>query len=123
MFYPEGVYPAMLMPFDQDGLVNEKELRSYVDFLIKGGLHGLFPAGDLHKALELQGMVPVLMRTMFSVQFPLGFKEAAALRGFDMGPALQPLGDDEQEHFQKIKAQISSVMEPVMGLAQSLAMH
>ena len=53
MYYPEGVFPAMLMPFDQEGLVNESELRKYVDFLIEGGLHGLFPISSVGESIHM----------------------------------------------------------------------
>jgi len=43
MFKLEGVYVAMLTPFDEDGSINEGELRRIVDFQIEGGVHGLFP--------------------------------------------------------------------------------
>ena len=43
MFYPEGVYVAMLTPFSEDGSVNESELRKLVDFCIEKGVDGLFP--------------------------------------------------------------------------------
>ena len=53
MFYPEGVYPAMLMPFDKEGLVNEPELRRYVEFLIDGGLTGLFPLSSVGESVHM----------------------------------------------------------------------
>jgi 4-hydroxy-tetrahydrodipicolinate synthase len=40
-----GVIPALLTPFAADGQVNEPALRTYVDFLIDRGVHGLFPLG------------------------------------------------------------------------------
>ncbi len=303
MFYPEGVFPAMLMPYDHEGLVNEPELRRYVDFLIDAGLHGLFPlssvgesvhmslpekeraleivvdqcagrlpitpgvgattpreachlakkaqalgcpavvatppyyykisnevmekyfetiadsvdigvilyniplftqpidydvvkrlsrrenivgmkdssgsmvdfmhfidkvkiaegrvnfmtgreealvpalcmggsgcmtgtsgilpelmvaiydnymAGDFNRAMELQRIVPNLVRTMFAVQFPVGFKAAVGLRGFDMGPPLQPLSDAEAYKFSTVKARLRMVMAPAIELAESL---
>jgi dihydrodipicolinate synthase/N-acetylneuraminate lyase len=303
MFYPKGVYPAMLMPFDQDGLVNEPELRKYVDFLIDGGLHGLFPissvgegihmsmadkeramrivvdqaagrvpvtpgvssanprdaialakvaeelgcpavvaappyyykisnevmekyfeaiadsvdiglilyniplftqpidydvvkrlsrrdnvvgmkdssgsmvdfmhfmdkakiaeakinfmtgreeglyavlamgaagcmtgtsaivpelmvaiydnfmAGNLERSLELQRIVPNMVRTMFAVQFPIGFKAALEMRGFDMGPPWQPLSDAEIYRYNTVKSRIRMIMGPVLELAEKL---
>ncbi|MHB9095244.1 MAG: dihydrodipicolinate synthase family protein [Eubacteriales bacterium] len=43
MFQPEGVYAAMLTPFNEDGSINETVQREMVDFLIEKGVHGLFP--------------------------------------------------------------------------------
>jgi dihydrodipicolinate synthase/N-acetylneuraminate lyase len=43
MFKPQGVYPAMPTPFTANGDVDEAMLRRFVDYMIDGGLHGLFP--------------------------------------------------------------------------------
>jgi len=40
-----GVVPAMVTPF-KDGAVNEAALRHLVDYLIAGGVHGLFATGS-----------------------------------------------------------------------------
>ena len=53
MFEPEGIYAAMLTPFNEDGSVNEQELRRMVDFTIKGGVDGLFPLGSVGECVHL----------------------------------------------------------------------
>ena len=53
MFKPEGVYAAMLTPFSDDGVINEKELRRVVDFLVQSGVHGLFPLGSVGESIHL----------------------------------------------------------------------
>lgn len=53
MFKPEGVYVAMLTPFQEDGSVNEKELRKIVDFQIERGVHGLFPISSVGESVHL----------------------------------------------------------------------
>ena len=45
-FIPKGIIPAMVTPFDKKGEVNEVILRELVDYLIEGGVHGLFPVGS-----------------------------------------------------------------------------
>jgi len=45
-FTPKGIIPAMVTPFDKKGEVNEVMLRELVDYLIEGGVHGLFPVGS-----------------------------------------------------------------------------
>jgi dihydrodipicolinate synthase/N-acetylneuraminate lyase len=40
-----GVIPAVLTPFDRAGGVDSAQLRAYVDWLIRKGVHGLFPCG------------------------------------------------------------------------------
>jgi N-acetylneuraminate lyase/4-hydroxy-tetrahydrodipicolinate synthase len=53
MFKPEGVYVAMLTPFDKDGEINEGELRRIIDFLIEAGVHGLFPNGSVGESIHM----------------------------------------------------------------------
>jgi len=53
MFSPEGVYVAMLTPFRQDGGINESEMRRIVDFLIQGGVHGLFPVSSVGEFIHM----------------------------------------------------------------------
>jgi 4-hydroxy-tetrahydrodipicolinate synthase len=50
---PEGVYPAMVTPFDEKGTVNEKQLRKYVSWLIDNGVNGLFPLGSVGEFVHL----------------------------------------------------------------------
>ena len=53
MFRPEGIYPAMLTPFDDSGRINEMELRRLVDFLIQRGMSGLFPISSVGEGLHM----------------------------------------------------------------------
>jgi len=46
MFVPKGIIPAMVTPFDEDDKVDEKALRKLVDYLIEGGVHGIFAIGS-----------------------------------------------------------------------------
>lgn len=54
MFQPRGVFGAMLTPFDDSGRINEAELRRYVDYLIDGGLNGLFPVTSVGESIHLE---------------------------------------------------------------------
>ncbi len=45
MFKPHGIIPPIITPFKENGDVNYEVLRQMVDFLIDGGVHGLFPLG------------------------------------------------------------------------------
>jgi N-acetylneuraminate lyase/4-hydroxy-tetrahydrodipicolinate synthase len=53
MFKPEGVYVAMLTPFDENGSIHEGELRRIVDFQIEGGVHGLFPISSVGEFIHM----------------------------------------------------------------------
>ncbi len=41
-----GIFTPNLVPLDRRGNINEDELRRYVDWLIAGGVHGLYPNGS-----------------------------------------------------------------------------
>lgn len=53
MFRPTGIYPAMITPFDQNGWVNEAELRKLTEFCIEKGLHGLFPVSSAGEGVHM----------------------------------------------------------------------
>ncbi len=42
----EGIIPPMLTPFKENGSLDLQKLRDLVDYLIKGGVHGLFPSAS-----------------------------------------------------------------------------
>jgi len=45
-FVAKGIIPAMVTPFDRKENLNEKALRKLTNYLIEGGVHGLFPVGS-----------------------------------------------------------------------------
>lgn len=52
-FAPRGILPAMVTPLNDREEVNEKALRSLVDFLIDSGVHGIFVVGSQGEAYAL----------------------------------------------------------------------
>jgi 4-hydroxy-tetrahydrodipicolinate synthase len=44
-FIPKGVLPAMITPLKSDGNINEKALCKLINYLIDGGVHGIFAIG------------------------------------------------------------------------------
>ena len=44
-FFPTGILPAMITPMTKDYKVNIPALRKLIDFLIDGGVHGIFAIG------------------------------------------------------------------------------
>lgn len=42
----EGIFTPHVVPMDDQGNINEPELRRYVDWLIANGVHGLYPNGS-----------------------------------------------------------------------------
>ncbi len=45
-FQPKGIIPAMVTPVTPDGKINGQALRKLTNYLIDGGVHGLFPVGS-----------------------------------------------------------------------------
>ncbi len=45
-FQPKGIIPAMVTPVTSAGKINVEALRKLTNYLIKGGVHGLFPVGS-----------------------------------------------------------------------------
>lgn len=84
------------------------------------GIYNSFQKGDPERALELQRLIPNLARAMFAVQFPLGFKAALSLRGFDMGPAWQPLSDAETYRYNTVRSRIKMILTPLIKLCDEL---
>lgn len=41
-----GIFTPHVVPLDADGGINEEEFRRYIDWLIEGGVHGLYPNGS-----------------------------------------------------------------------------
>ena len=42
----QGIFTPNLVAFDDQGNINERELRRYIDWLIERGVHGLYPNGS-----------------------------------------------------------------------------
>ncbi|MCK4482485.1 dihydrodipicolinate synthase family protein, partial [Candidatus Bathyarchaeota archaeon] len=54
MFKPEGISPALVTPFTDDGkAVNEERLRALVNHCIKLGVHGVVPCGTTGEFVNL----------------------------------------------------------------------
>lgn len=47
-----GIFTPHIVPLDDDGQINEAELRRYVDWLIDKGVHGLYPNGSAGEFLR-----------------------------------------------------------------------
>ncbi len=42
----QGIFTPNMIPLDERGQINEPEYRRYIDWLIDGGIHGLYPNGS-----------------------------------------------------------------------------
>ena len=63
----------------------------------------------------MQFSILLLIRAMWSLPFPLGFKAALEVRGFNMGENKQPLSDAEQFNYLKVKSRIHKILRQLLG--------
>jgi 4-hydroxy-tetrahydrodipicolinate synthase len=63
-FNPKGIIPAVITPLTHDGKFNEKAMRKLINYLIDGGVHGLFVVGTTG---EFYGLTPEEKRDIFNV--------------------------------------------------------
>ena len=70
--------------------------------------------GKYEEARQLQTSILLILRTMFALPFPLGFKLAMEMRGFKMGPPKQPLSDAERFKYRNMKTRIEKVMKVIL---------
>jgi N-acetylneuraminate lyase/4-hydroxy-tetrahydrodipicolinate synthase len=70
--------------------------------------------GNYEEAGQLQTSILLILRTMFALPFPLGFKLAMEMRGFKMGPPKQPLSDAERFKYRNLKTRIEKIMKGIL---------
>ena len=84
------------------------------------GIYNAWQKRDYEKSRELQFSILPLVRALFSVPFPLGFKMALEIRGFKMGPPQQPLSDGEYSKYLDTKSHIEKIMAPILSYLSKL---
>jgi len=52
-FIPKGIIPALVTPMTKDGNINESALKKLLDYVIKGGVHGVFIISSTGEAYGL----------------------------------------------------------------------
>ncbi|MFQ5866586.1 MAG: dihydrodipicolinate synthase family protein [bacterium] len=77
-------------------------------------LHKCFKQARYDEARELQFSILILLRAMWSLPMPIGFKLTMELRGFPMGPFKQPLSDAEQFIYLTTKSRIEKLFQPIL---------
>jgi 4-hydroxy-tetrahydrodipicolinate synthase len=63
-FKPKGIIPAVITPLTREGKLNEKVLRQLLNYLIEGGVHGLFVVGTTG---EFYGFTPEEKREIYKI--------------------------------------------------------
>ena len=53
MYKPEGIYVAMILPYNEDLSINKKELIKLLNFQLDKGVHGFLPLGSIGEFIHL----------------------------------------------------------------------
>ncbi len=78
------------------------------------GLYQACQRGDVDGARRLQLALLPVIKLMFSLDFPLGFRAAVELRGFDIGPCRQPLSPAQEQAVSQLKAELQPLMTLIL---------
>ena len=117
----QGVYPILIMPFDEASRIDVESLQSLVDFVIAGGVHGVGVAlgSEVFKLTEAErvlvtrtvvdqaaGRVPVVINTGGNATEPaLHYSRLAEENGADalmlMPPSFMPGGGEQMREYFK----------------------
>jgi len=129
MFKPEGIFPALVTPFTDDGkVVDDERLRILVNRCIELGVHGVVPCGTTGEFInltaeekrhvikfvidEVNGRVPVIAGTGASgtaeaVELTRFAKEAGAAAALVVTPYyLKPADRGIYEHYATIASEV-----------------
>lgn len=82
---------------------------------IMSGIYNSWEQKDYDHAGQLQFSVLNLIRAMFALPFPIGFKAAMDIRGFNMGKPKQPLSPADQYNYSMVKSRIHKVLNQRLG--------
>lgn len=133
MFKPEGIVTPVLTALDENEKFNPQAYKEFIDYLIKAGVHGIFPLGTngefyafnqeekleiLKVAIEaVNGRVPVYAGTgCVTTKETIEFSKQAVDLGVDVLSVISPYfvsvtQDDIYRHFSAVA---SSVNAPVL---------
>lgn len=78
-------------------------------------IYNLFQAGDFTGANVLQMSLLPLIKALYAIQTPIGFRYALAQRGFEMGEAVHPTPPTERERIVDDLIKIERLLDDVIG--------
>jgi dihydrodipicolinate synthase/N-acetylneuraminate lyase len=84
-------------------------------------IHRLYQSGNHEAAKKHQFSILQAIRYMFAMPFPLGFKTAMELRGFEMGPPKQPLPVGDPQEFEAMRVRVREALEPIIDQIEKSA--
>ncbi|MEF8832057.1 MAG: 4-hydroxy-tetrahydrodipicolinate synthase [Candidatus Thermoplasmatota archaeon] len=103
----EGIFPAVITPFDDSSEIDEQRMGDFIDYVIEGGVHGIYLLGTNGEAplltlnekkriigaamRKVNGRVPVIAGTMCnSTKKTLELSRYAEKKGADAVHAIVP---------------------------------
>jgi len=101
----DGLFPALMM-----GAKGCMTACAGIIPEILVGIWNSYHDKEYEKARELQFSFLNLIRAMNALPFPVGFKLALELRGFEMGAPMQPLSHSEKFNLVNVRSRIEKVM-------------
>ena len=132
-FKPQGIIPAMVTPLNKDGNINKVALRKLTNYLIDGGVHGLFSVGstgewyglDINQKKEVietvveevNGRVPVYAGTgAITTREAIKLTKIAKDIGADACSVLTPvfISPSQEELYEHYKDIANSVDIPIL---------
>jgi N-acetylneuraminate lyase/4-hydroxy-tetrahydrodipicolinate synthase len=84
-------------------------------------IYNAWKFGDHANAKKNQFSILLVIRAMFALPFPLGFKVAMEMRNFKMGPPKQPLSDAEHFNYKMMKTRIEKIMKPILENLENIS--
>lgn len=102
----EILFPSLIMGVDggtiaSSGVVPEAIVKIYDDY----------KSGDYEEAKRIQFKLLELINTMlFAGNFPEGFRAGVKLRGFEPGPARQPMAPSDQSSVDEARAKLACML-------------
>ena len=80
------------------------------------GIYETWKQEKYDEARDLQRSILGLVRAMFSLSFPTGFKVTMEQRGFKMGPPKQPLSEAQRTQYPRVEAIIKQELAPLLKI-------
>lgn len=106
----DGLFPALMM-----GAKGCMTACAGIIPEILVGIWNSYHDKEYEKARELQFSFLNLIRAMNALPFPVGFKLALELRGFEMGSPMQPLSHSEKFSLVNVRSRLEKIMGALLG--------
>lgn len=107
----ELLLPALFMGADGGALASSGIVPEAVL-----GLYHAWQQGDHPAALQWQNALLPLIQSMFTPDFPAGFRAGAAARGFSMGLGRQPLSPEQVARLEVLRTELHAAISTLLNV-------